>query len=47
MTQNIGMILLSILLIFMALLWFGVTAIPTVVLGVLAVVTAVFLLIGK
>lgn len=47
MTQNIGMILLAILLVFMALLWFGVTAIPTVVLGVLAIITAVFLLIGK
>jgi hypothetical protein len=47
MTSNIGMILLAILLIFMALLWFGVTAIPTVVLGVLAVITAVFILIGR
>lgn len=47
MTNNIGLILLAILLIFMALQWFGVTAIPAVVLGVLAIVTAVFILIGR
>lgn len=47
MTTSIGMILLAILLIFMALTWFGVTAIPQVVLGVLAVITAAFILIGR
>lgn len=47
MINNIGLILLAILLIFMALLWFGVTAIPQVVLGGLAIVTAVFILLGR
>lgn len=47
MKSNVGMILLAILLIFMALLWFGMTVIPQVVLGVLAIITAVFILIGR
>lgn len=43
--SQIGMILLAILLILMAILWFGVTAIPVIVLGILALVTAIFILI--
>jgi hypothetical protein len=42
---QIGMILLGILLIFMALVWFGVNLIPPVVLGILAVIAAIFILI--
>jgi hypothetical protein len=47
MTRNIGMILLAILLILMALGWLGIAAIPPAGLGILAIATAIFILIGR
>lgn len=47
MTQNIGMILLAVLLILMALDWFGVATIPPVVLGDVAILAAVLILVGR
>lgn len=49
MITNIGMILLAVLLILMAIVWFGVTAIPDFVLGltVEAIVAAILILAGK
>jgi hypothetical protein len=46
MTNNIGMIALAVLLILMALTWFGI-AIPAVVLGIVAIVAAIFILVGR
>lgn len=46
MTNNIGMIALAVLLILMALTWFGI-AIPVVVLGIVAIVAAIFILVGR
>lgn len=46
MTNNIGMITLAVLLILMALTWFGI-AIPVVVLGIVAIVAAIFILVGR
>lgn len=46
MISNIGMILLAVLLILMALVWFAVP-IPNVVLAVVAIVAAIFILVGR
>jgi len=46
MTHNIGLILLATFLILFSLLTFGL-AIPAIILGVVAIVSGVFILIGK
>lgn len=45
-TNNVGMILLSIYLILVGVVYFGV-AIPSVILGVLAIAAGVLILIGR
>lgn len=47
MTRNIGMIILAILLILMAVGWFGIAAIPPFVLAIFAVGAAIGILIGR
>jgi hypothetical protein len=46
MTSNIGMILLAVFLILQALVYFGV-AIPPIILGIVAILTAIFILVGR
>jgi hypothetical protein len=46
MINNIGLILLAVFLILQALVYFGV-AIPLIILGIVAVVAAVLILVGR
>lgn len=46
-TKNIGMLLLAVYLILAGLMMLLALAIPSVVMGVLAVAAGVFILIGK
>ncbi|MEX1012120.1 MAG: hypothetical protein WD595_06570 [Waddliaceae bacterium] len=45
-THNIGFLLLSIYLILVGITYFGV-AIPAIILGLLAIISGVFILIGR
>lgn len=47
MTRNIGMLLLAIYLILIGLVSLAGVAIPGVVLGILAIVSGIFILIGR
>ena len=46
-TKNIGMLLLAVYLILAGLMMLLALAIPTVVMGILAVAAGVFIIIGK
>jgi uncharacterized membrane protein HdeD (DUF308 family) len=46
-TKNIGMLLLAIYLIVVGLMTLFTIAIPTVVMGILALAAGIFILIGK
>ncbi len=46
-TRNIGMLLLAIYLILVGLITLAAVAIPGIVLGILALVSGIFILIGR
>lgn len=46
-TRNVGMILLAVFLLLVGLTYLAVTAIPPVALGVVAIASAIFILIGR
>ncbi len=44
---KVGFILLAILLILMSFSWLGATIIPAIALGILGLITAVFIIVGQ
>jgi len=47
MIRNVGFILLSIYLILQGLMFLAVVAIPSIVMGILAIAAGIFILIGR
>lgn len=47
MTRNIGMLLLAIFLILTGVIAIAAVAIPPIVMGILALISGIFILIGR